>query len=328
MMKTIEEYKREILYPGRLHRKFARRIFRRFGGSFFLYTCFPKSASQYLAAMISNVFENDLKVIKAKSGPGLGHTFISQDELIRNLNYRKNLLLYGHIPYIHSNIEILERRFRIQRVIITIRPLPDIVVSYKEHVDRLGHGPLDYHVHDLPECHPEWHILGDEKKYDFIIQFVIPWYVRFVTGWLEASKSIPVDFITFEEHTLFPRDCLSNISAFLNLHLNAASIEKLKTIHMTPTTNFNKGISGRGGQLLKQTQLDRINEIVSLCGEMFHNSFLGKYLLHGYEGQQTEPHEVIGLKRRSQHSFSDISSDIQGTGLAVNTAPVLLKLST
>jgi len=309
-MKTIEEYKREVLYPGRLHRKYARRIFRKFGGSFFVYTCFPKSASQYLADMIITIFENNLKVITAKSGPGFGHTFISQDELIRNLNYRKNLLLYGHIPYIHSNIEILERHFRMQKVIITIRPLPDIVVSYKEHIDGVGHGPLDYHAHDLPECHPEWHMLGDEKKYDFIIQFIVPWYVRFVTGWREASKSIPVDFITFEEHTLFPRDCLKNIGVFLNLDLNAVSIEKLKTIDTMPIKNFNKGVSGRGGRLLKQTQLDKIDEMVSLCGEKFYNSFLGKYLLHGYEGQRIEPKEVIGLKRRSQYSFNGISSNI------------------
>jgi hypothetical protein len=306
MYKKLEKYTEKLLYPGLLHRKLAARIFMKFGGNFFVYSAFPKSASQYLVALMAKAFEGRLKVIRAKSGPGLGHSFISEEKLFRDLHYRKDILLYGHIPCIYSNLRIIEKLTKTPKIIITIRPLADIVISYKEHIDKIGYGPIDYCTNDIPECHPEWHVLSDESKFDYLIQYVVPWYIRFVTGWQEAAKRIPIEFITFEEHTLFPKDCLRNIAGFFNMDMDYSEIDKLNTTDTLPGTNLNKGKAGRGFSQLKQRQLDRINEIVSLCGDRFCETFLGKYLVYGFRDLPLKPEDVIQRKRRSNQSLNQM----------------------
>ena len=149
MKNKIQKYKEKLLYPGLMRRKIALRLFRKFGGNFFIYSAFPKSASTYLVALMSNVFGKNLNVIRAKTGLGLGHSFISEEKLIRDLHYRKDILLYGHIPWMHSNSRILKRLTQSPKVILTIRPLADIIISYKEHIDKIGHGPLDYYIKKL-----------------------------------------------------------------------------------------------------------------------------------------------------------------------------------
>jgi hypothetical protein len=298
MKKTTQKYKEKLLYPGLLHRRISSRLFRRYGGRFFIYSAFPKSASTYLVAIMSSGFGENLKVIRAKTGLGLGHSFISEEKLIRDLHYRKDILLYGHIPWMHSNMKILKRLTQSPKVIITIRPLADIIISYKEHIDKIGHGPLDYYIDDLPECHPQWHLLEDEKKFDFLIQYIIPWYVRFVTGWQHASKTIPVEFITFEEHTLYPKECVKNISTFFNLDLDPVSNTRLNDIDRLPKANLNVGRRGRGFTLLTKMQLAKINEIVSLSGDAFSNSFLGRYLCSGFEGAAMKLEDIIEMKNR------------------------------
>lgn len=306
MKKTTQKYKEKLLYPGSLHRRISRWLFLKYGGNFFIYSAFPKSASTFLVAIMSDVFCENLKVIRAKTGLGLGHSFISEEKLIRDLRYRKDILLYGHIPWMHSNMRIIKRLTKSPKAIITIRPLADIIISYKEHVDKIGHGPLDYYINDFPECHPEWHSLEDAKKLDFLIQYIIPWYVRFVTGWQQASKTIPVEFITFEEHTQYPKQCVKNISSFFNLDLNPESTARLNDIDMLPKANLNVGLRGRGFKLLTEGQLEKINEIVSLNGDAFNNSFLGRYLCSGFEGTAIKPEDIIAMKNRSTYSIDEI----------------------
>ena len=98
----------------------------------------------------------------------------------------------------------------------TIRSLPDTLVSYREHIEKTGHGPLDPHMPGLTEG-THFAKLTDRQQYDYLIKFVMPWYIRFVAGWLEAAHEWNVKFITYEELTNRPTECLREIAEFLGL---------------------------------------------------------------------------------------------------------------
>jgi len=274
-------------------------MFRKTGCRFFVFAAFPKSASAYLKTLVKLVCTDNLNMVKSKICDGFGHNFLSESILLSKVKLRKDLLLYGHIPYNHYNISIIEKFADELKIFISLRPLPDVVVSYKDHVDKEKFGPLDYHTADWSECYPGWQDARDETKYDYVIKYILPWYVRFVAGWLEASKKWATDFITFEEHTLYPADCLSNITRFLRLEIDSSKIELIRNSEDISKKNFNVGVSGRGSKLLKAEQLDRIKELVGLYSDFFSDSYLGKYLLYGYEALPFEPLDVIRLK--AQH---------------------------
>ena len=87
---------------------------------------------------------------------------------------------------------------------------------------------------------------------------------------------------------------------FLQLVANTSELEALKNPENVPPKKINVGLSGRGLKILKQEQLDRIKELVTLYDDLFAESNLGKYLLYGYERLPFDPINVIRFK--AQHS--------------------------
>jgi hypothetical protein len=299
---------RWVTHPGLLQREIVRRIFRKTGCKIFVYSAFPKSASQSMLSLIQETAGTHLKVIKPKIGNGSGHNFISSDELARGLGFRKNTMVFGHLPFNNTNFKIIKKYQKKPKIFVSIRSLPDIVVSYKDHVDKFNFGPLDYHIDGIAECNPGWGLLDEKRKYDFIISFILPWYIRFAASWIEAAKKWPVEFVTFEELTVYPQACILNIIRFLEMDLNPSIKTRLKNAKNLPRCNYNKGIGGRGVELLEPEQLSTIEDMILMLGEGFYHSPLGRYLLFGYDGLPFDPEQISsekaqGLRKNPLFSF-------------------------
>jgi hypothetical protein len=225
---------------------------------------------------------------------GYGHNFISQDAVFGSVtNFFKRLVLYGHFPYHYYNNLVMEGLGADTKILVSIRSLPDIVVSYKEHVDKSNYGPLDYRINGLPECNAQWSKFDDKDKYDYIIKFIVPWYIRFAVGWMEGAKKWPLRFVTFEEQTLYPHDFMMNVNSFLQIAVGPLELKEKLNPESLSKLSYNVGIIGRGYKLLDQDQLTRIKELVSCFGYSFLGSNLGKYLLYGYDGLPFEVADVI-----------------------------------
>lgn len=277
-------------------RAIGKAVYGRVNKGMMVYAAFPKSGSRHLMNLITKCARPRTKVLKAKTCPGYGHNFISMRKLLTNPGFRKRLILYGHFPYHSHNMSMIEQFSANPMVMVSIRPLPDVVVSYKDHVDRTGFGPLDYRVDGLSECNNAWHELDDKGKYDYVIRFIMPWYVRFVAGWMEGSKRLPTELLTFEEHTRQPWQCLVNLGKAFDLEMDAAALETLKVPAMLEKRNLNVGIEGRGFEILSENQRDGIGGLLSCFGNVFMQSELAKYLLHGYGGLSFSVDDVIAEK--------------------------------
>lgn len=275
----------------------AKRKFNQSGRQLIVYSAFPKSASMHLLNLIQSCSIPEIKVVVPKLQSGYGHNFFSEKKVHAQLS-SKHLLMYGHIPFLKYNEELITDLSKTPDVIISIRSLPDIVVSYKEHADNNGFGPLDFFINNTTECHPGWHQLSDKQKYDYIIHFIIPWYIRFVAGWFEASKKWNVNFFTFEEHTGHPAECMSCIAELLNLDLDQKEIENLRIGSNVKKVNYNKGESGRGKKLLMEEQVDFLEKLVMMQGNNHLPLNLLKYLIHGYSQLDVDPIDMIDMKRK------------------------------
>jgi hypothetical protein len=304
-----------LTHPGRLQREIIRGVFRKSGRRIYVYSAFPKSASQSMLSLIQETAGTHLNVIKPKMGNGSGHNFISPDELTHGLSFRKNTMVFGHLPFNNTNFKIIKKYQKKPRIFVSVRSLPDVVVSYKEHVDKFNFGPLDYHIDGIAECNPGWGTLNEKRKYDFIISFIIPWYIRFAVSWMEASKKWPVEFVTFEELTAYPQACILNIMRFLEIDLSPSIKTKLNSTKNFPRCNYNKGIGGRGVELLELEQLRTIEDMMLMHGEGFCHSDLGRYLIFGYDGLPYDPQQ-ISLSKARQLKSSSLFSFFMDNGAA------------
>ncbi len=285
---------RQLAHPIRFQEAILRKAFSTLNSGAVVYAAFPKSASQHLVNLLKIAFEDRIRVVTPKTAAGYGHNFISEKELHAHLLHcRKRLILYGHIPFNEHNNFIIEQLGQNTKIIVSIRPLPDIVVSYKEHIDRGFYGPLDYRINRLPESNAEWAHFDDEKKYDYIIQYIIPWYVRFLVVWMEGAKKWPTRFVTFEEHCFFPFEFLVNISRFLKLEVDIEALKSKIDPGKLSKSNFNVGKTGRGFKLLTDKQLHALETLLTYFGDSFLKSSQAKYVLYGYEGLPFDVTDVI-----------------------------------
>lgn len=282
--------KKYLANPILLEKLIWKSVFKATNRGISLYSAFPKSASNQVLELVRHA-NPSLRIIETKISYGFGHNYIDDAKIFGPVfNQFRKLLLYGHVPFNNHNCSIM-RDLRIKSTLVSIRSLPDVVMSYSDHIDKFGYGALDYRIYNLQEGNPNWPNLTPQQKYDFVIKYIVPWYIRFVVGWMIANKEFDVGFVTFEEITSFPIDFLKCVCDFLQID-PVVSAEKVDLLKAKPA-NYNVGQSGRGFSELSDNQLASLEEMMSLYGTDFVRSNVGSYLLHGYGELDFGPRDVV-----------------------------------
>lgn len=237
-----------------------------------VYSAFPKSGSQSTLEMIRQILGKGTSLYIPKTHPGFGHNVISPDKLPKFRRFFSPCLIYGHIPPTGYNIAQLEK-VSSSPWFVSIRGLKDVVVSYKEHVDQTGIGPLDYRLPGLSEGLVEWKVMRDEMKYSFIIRYIMPWYVRFVAGWQFVGKTRPVRFIRFEDVVDNPVETQETIASDLKM-------DSGRDFHgqTMPRVNFNLGEKNRGSFKLNPEHCLELERLLEFYPEI-RDVELGEYLM-------------------------------------------------
>ena len=135
--------------------KFPTRLGNRFAYPVVVYSAFPKSGSQSNRELIRQVHGTRTSLYIPKIHIGFGNNIISPDKLPRIKQYFKPCLIYGHITPTAYNISELNKGCS-KYFFVSIRGLKDVIISYKEHIDKTGFGPLDYRLPGLSEGLPNW----------------------------------------------------------------------------------------------------------------------------------------------------------------------------
>ncbi|MEM9762484.1 MAG: hypothetical protein AAF968_08255 [Pseudomonadota bacterium] len=225
-----------------------------------VFASMPKSASQFLETLLLAGLAPRWQSVRGKYVSGGSQMFQTEARLRRRLPLAGPALAYGHALYCAHNRKVWERCLQGRRAVIGLRSIPDALVSYGEHLDHHGAAPLDLGVVE-DASGAEWAALDGPARLDWLIAFVAPWYVQFLAGWLAAREDgWRVALVGFEALKADPVRTAADAIETLGL---TADRDALEAARGTPR-NFNRGLSGRGRQLLSATQLGQIEALAAL----------------------------------------------------------------
>ncbi len=228
--------------------EYQKRINKREDSKFVLVACMPKSGSTFLSRTLASILGFGYKTLVSAFSQ-IEHD-LYEPKLIDN--YGKGMVVHMHTRGADANLE-LARKYDMP-VIVTTRNIADIVVSFHDHIHK---ETLKWPMAHLNEV--QLAQLSTSKQYDLIIDFLVPWLISFFVSWTDATRigGLPIKWIRYEELTLQQNKTFENLQNWLPYEPATNVLPSL--VEKDPkSVRLNRGISGRGKQLLSKPQLDRI----------------------------------------------------------------------
>ncbi len=241
----------------------------------------PKSASTFLVQAMAAAFDLAIASYSHVRVDAHGNeTLLDQELSYSSILFRKFAIGHSisqlHVTASKRNLEII-RNLGV-KCIVTQRNLFDTAVSLRDNfvnttsADSVlktnnlyapGHGVF-FRMPPFNERRKAR--LGSEaEQYDFIIDYLMPWYFQFYGTWMWAERQGDVSIvrIDFNDLTTDPKAVLKQLSGFIGIDIDLMAIdEQIGKIRSNKrTSNFNIGECGRGKKLLSVSQQNRVVEI-------------------------------------------------------------------
>jgi hypothetical protein len=215
----------------------------------------PKSGSTFLTHALAEV------TCYERCYFGYSYSNIEQELYLPKMldAYGKGSVVHQHFRPNAANLQILSL-FKV-RPIILVRNVFDAAVSLQDHLmqESLGNLPAVY----TPSGFVNW---AGERQFEYIVDFVMPWYVSFFASWVYAERiqKFPVLWMVYEDVI---RDWPAAVAAALRFN----GIEKppevivatLARVMEKPRDRIrlNKAVVGRGETALSPAQRNRVREL-------------------------------------------------------------------
>lgn len=103
--------------------------------------------------------------------------------------------------------------------------------------------------------------LPSENRIDYIIELTLPHHIQKYVSWWQAKSNgeLPVKFFSYEELLSDKEGSVSDILAHFGIDASNDTVTRaIDTVDQNGSTRFNKGISGRGFEMLTEAQRERI----------------------------------------------------------------------
>ena len=164
-----------------------------------------------------------------------------------------------HVRANRVNIEMMQR-FGIRPVVI-VRNLDDAIVSLREHL-------LREKLDSMPGFYPTADFVDQDEttQYDFLIDYVLPWYMGFYASWWTAKQSGELDVLWLRYEDLIA-DWAAGVEQalkFYGLEANPSRIEDaIKSVEggSRERSRINVGRAGRGHEILSDQQRARARSL-------------------------------------------------------------------
>jgi len=212
--------------------------------------CMPKSGSTFLSSTLSKL--TGYKASFPTYGGGRNEQNLYLPALVDI--YGRKTVCQMHLQATEANLILIER-FSIKPIVL-VRNIFDVVISFYDHLHREDTKTPMAWIND------EFFKLDDSAQLDFIIGLAIPWYMSFYVSWFSATQEGTVNpiWLTYEELTADPRSTLRLIVDSYNIRKSDEDIGNVLQQVEREKVRFNKGVSGRGCQILTETQIQRIKD--------------------------------------------------------------------
>ncbi|MDG2169738.1 MAG: sulfotransferase domain-containing protein [Opitutales bacterium] len=140
--------------------------------------------------------------------------------------------------------------------IIQVRSIFDIVVSFKDHMNRESvKWSMAYMDPDT------WNSFNETEQLDFVVDMVVPWYFNFYCGWMNSDLIKAKDralIVAYEDMNKDIFAVVSKVVKFLGEPKSDDEIRAAIEHSKRSQTRKNKGVIGRGKSQLNDEQRQRI----------------------------------------------------------------------
>jgi hypothetical protein len=254
------------------------------GGKHILIACMPKSASTYLCGIISVLPEMSQAILTA------GHHRREQElcPMQCALKHDMNYVAAHHVRYSRATQDLLTS-YNIFPVVL-VRNILDCLVSMREHLVRESL--------DIPQAYVprNFHELTARRQYDFIVEFIVPWYASFFASWCEYDG--PVVHLAYEQLIQDFPAAVARILETVSLTTSRKEIEIAIAKVNPKETRFNVGRVGRGKEELTEDQMEKIRQQFS-----FFTGVPGLYDILAYDGPDTSTGPANPMRSGTTSSF-------------------------
>jgi len=212
-------------------------------------TCFPKSGSTYITKKLRDVtgYEDGKYVYYYLRN----ERELSKCRFIDNMS--RHTVSQHHTRATEYNVMLLNQ-YNVKPIVL-LRNIFDVVISMRDHFLREGPAnPYAYLTDDFFK-------LSEEQQYDQVIEMVVPWYFNYYVSWCEAERenSIPVKWMHYEDIMANKAKGMKEILDYYNIDISLEVLQaKIEDQTDKGKTRFNKGVSGRGLQILSEEQIEKI----------------------------------------------------------------------
>ncbi len=221
----------------------------------------PKAAGTFLrSAAISALGGQLVRTVQAQGGRDASFylpTFI--------LYYTRGIPARPLVTHVHMQALAANRHF-IEALdlkpVVMIRALPDMLASYLEELEDQPLRPDKWLNIKVPGGYPGF---SDERKGDFIIEMMVPWYVSFFSTWLDyAGTDGRVLFLNYDDFRAEPAATLETVLAHSRLPRSREACQAAldEVWRERAAFRYNRGVSGRGRARFTPAQLDRLRRMI------------------------------------------------------------------
>ena len=232
----------------------------------------PKSGSKTLINDLGCYFHSCF-YLEAKVDRGWGN--LSTSTAARRLFFSSPIstILYGHFPFCATLEKTVNKA---DLVLVGLRPLSQLVFSYKRHIDRTGYSPLDLRIGGFPDISLGWKSKSEIEQLIYILDWLLPYSAKFLLSWLWVRRNFPVK-VKF----LFYEDVINkNYSEALERQFDLTAFEGPRGFHFgRRSTNFFQNSNDAGPD---QRILQGVNEMIQMRRICYFHDFVNEEMLFNY----------------------------------------------
>lgn len=223
----------------------------------------PKAAGTFLRQAAIEAVDGDLvRIVHAQGGRD------AQPYMPTLIAYQLGGICSGpavthvHMQALPSNKRFIEM-FKI-RPVIMVRSIPDMLASYWDMIETDEAARRDGLNCEIPD---DFSTRSRERKADFLVDILGPWYASYYATWLGYAKSDP-DRVLVLRYADFKADSVATLGAILAHSGLARSREECKDALDTAwrerdELRFNKGEKGRGRSYFDEDHIARLSRMLA-----------------------------------------------------------------
>ncbi|HET7083902.1 MAG TPA: hypothetical protein VFI23_03970 [Rhizomicrobium sp.] len=227
----------------------------------------PKAAGTFLrSAAISAIGGQLVRTVQAQGGRDASFylpTFI--------LYYTRGIPERPLVTHVHMQALAANRHFIEAldlRPVVMIRALPDMLASYLDELENQPLRPDKWLNIKVPSGYSGF---SAERKGDFVIEMIVPWYVSFFSTWWDYAKTDGrVLFLDYDEFRAAPAANLERLLAHSRVPRSPQQCQAaLDEVWEERTAfRFNKGVSGRGQTRFTSRQMERLRRMIGYYADL------------------------------------------------------------